>query len=91
MGKVVLKLSDPVAITNGDVVFEGVLMSKLLTAVGATGTTLSVFALNDDRAYMPVRDKGPLFVVYPHDSDPALKHQVYDSRSGWQVARMVVK
>ena len=43
-----------------------------------------------DGAYMPVRDKGPLFIVYPYDSDPALKHQVYYSRSAWQVARMVV-
>jgi hypothetical protein len=50
-----------------------------------------ILAMKRDGAYMPVRDKGPLFIVYPYDSDPALKHQRYYSRSAWQVARMVVK
>jgi len=97
---------------NTPVTFSGVPMAKLLDALGATGTMVTVNALNDyktdiplddfrkfpvilatkrDGAYMPVRDKGPLFIVYPYDSDPALKHQVYYSRSAWQVARMVVR
>ena len=50
----------------------------------------AILALKRDGAYMPVRDKGPLFIVYPYDSDPALKHQRYYSRSAWQVARLVV-
>lgn len=50
-----------------------------------------LLALKRDGAYMPVRDKGPLFIVYPYDSDPALKHQQYYSRSAWQVARLIVK
>ena len=97
---------------TGPVTFEGVRMSRLLEHVGATGTTLVAFALNDysteipisdftkfpallalkrDGVYMPVRDKGPLFIVYPYDSEPALKHQQYYSRSAWQVSRLVVK
>lgn len=50
-----------------------------------------ILALKRDGQYMPVRDKGPLFIVYPYDSAPELKHQKYYSRSAWQVARMVVK
>jgi len=50
-----------------------------------------VLAYKRDGAYMPVRDKGPLFIVYPYDSDPTLKHQRFYSRSAWQVARMIVK
>jgi len=50
-----------------------------------------LLALKRDGAYMPVRDKGPLFIVYPYDSDPALKHQQFYSRSAWQVARMIIK
>ena len=50
----------------------------------------AILALKRDGEYMPVRDKGPLFIVYPYDSDPALKHQRYYSRSAWQVARLVV-
>jgi hypothetical protein len=51
----------------------------------------AILALKRNGEYMPVRDKGPLFVVYPYDSDPALKSQIYYSRSAWQVARLVVK
>jgi hypothetical protein len=50
-----------------------------------------ILALKRDGEYMPVRDKGPLFVVYPFDSDPELKSQKFYSRSVWQVARMEVK
>ncbi len=50
-----------------------------------------VLALKRDGAYMPVRDKGPLFLVYPYDSDPRLQAPVYYKRSAWQVARMIVK
>jgi hypothetical protein len=94
------------------VTFSGVPMARLLAFVGATGSSLSVTALNDyateipvedfktlpvmlatkrDGAYMPVRDKGPLFIVYNYDSNPDLQHQRFYSRSAWQVARMVVK
>ena len=50
-----------------------------------------LLAIKRDGEYMPVRDKGPLFVVYPYDSDPELKHQRYYSRSPWQLARLIVK
>jgi hypothetical protein len=97
---------------NGLVRFEGVPMHRLMEEVGATGSSLVAYALNDysteipmedftrypvmlalkrNGAYMPVRDKGPLFIVYPYDSSPELKHQKYYSRSAWQVAKMVVK
>jgi hypothetical protein len=51
----------------------------------------ALLAFKRDGSYMPVRDKGPLFIVYPYDSDPALKHQQFYSRSAWQVARMIIK
>ena len=40
---------------------------------------------------MPVTDKGPLFIVYPFDSNPELKHQLFYSRSAWQLNRIVVR
>jgi hypothetical protein len=39
---------------------------------------------------MPVRDKGPLFIVYPYDSDTRLQSQTYYSRSAWQVCKLLV-
>jgi hypothetical protein len=50
-----------------------------------------ILALKRDGEYMSVRDKGPLFVIYPFDSDPELRSQKFYSRSAWQVNRMVVK
>lgn len=92
--------------------FEGVPLAKLMEAVGAKGQRLTVVALNDYSAdvpmedvsrynvilalkrngeYLPLRDKGPLFVIYPYDSDPDLRNQKFYSRSVWQVARIEVK
>jgi hypothetical protein len=50
-----------------------------------------LLALKRDGAYMPVRDKGPLFIVYPYDSRAELRQQKYYSRSAWQVAKIIVK
>lgn len=50
-----------------------------------------LLALKRDGKYMPVRDKGPLFIVYPYDSNAELKQQKYYSRSAWQVAKIIVK
>ena len=49
-----------------------------------------IMALKRDGQYMEVRDKGPLFVVYPYDSAPELRSQRFYSRSPWQIARMEV-
>ena len=50
-----------------------------------------LLALKRDGAYMPVRDKGPLFIVYPYDSDKRLQSQTYYGRSAWQVSQLVVR
>ena len=50
-----------------------------------------LLALKRDGQYMPVRDKGPLFIVYPFDSDPQLQNQRFYGRSVWQLARLVVR
>jgi hypothetical protein len=49
-----------------------------------------LLALKRDGNYMPVRDKGPLFIVYPYDTDPRLQSQMYYGRSAWQVCTLVV-
>lgn len=50
-----------------------------------------ILALKRNGEYMPIRDKGPLFVIYPFDSDPDLQTQTYFARAAWQVARIDVK
>ena len=96
---------------DGAQTFDGVLISAVLNAVGATGSALTVAALNGYSAEIPVsdaqdhpvilasrvngdllsvRDKGPLFVIYPFDSSPELFNEVYFGRSVWQVTSLTV-
>lgn len=39
---------------------------------------------------MSIRDKGPLWVVYPYDASPAFRNEVIYSRSVWQVDRIEI-
>jgi hypothetical protein len=50
-----------------------------------------VLALKRDGALMPIRDKGPLFIVYPFDSDPRLRTEQYYSHAVWQVKELNVR
>ncbi|MEN8838615.1 MAG: oxidoreductase [Celeribacter marinus] len=40
---------------------------------------------------MSIRDKGPIWVVYPYDSDDDLRSEVVYSRSVWQVKQLRVE
>jgi hypothetical protein len=48
-----------------------------------------VARLLDDKP-MAVRDKGPLFIMYPFDSQPELRSAVYYGRSAWQLRTIEV-
>ncbi len=45
--------------------------------------------LLDDKP-MAVRDKGPLFIVYPFEERPELRNTVYYSRCAWQLKALQV-
>ena len=49
-----------------------------------------ILALKRDGQYMSVREKGPLFVIYPFDIEPDLYNEVYFGRSVWQVTSITV-
>ena len=95
--------------TEGTSTFQGVLLKDLIAAVGATGVTVNMTALNDyvismptadakddgpllaylmDGKTMSVRDKGPLWVVYPYDDNADYRTEESYSRSIWQLARV---
>jgi len=48
-----------------------------------------VARLMDDKP-MAVRDKGPLFIIYPFDAQPELRSAVYYGRSAWQLRTIEV-
>jgi hypothetical protein len=49
-----------------------------------------LMAMKRNGEYMPVRDKGPLFIVYPFDSNPVLKNQRYYGRCAWQLSQIEI-
>ncbi|MEO7159664.1 MAG: hypothetical protein ABIX00_03955 [Polaromonas sp.] len=49
-----------------------------------------VARLMDDKP-MAIRHKGPLFIIYPFDTDTALQSIRYYSRSAWQLRAIEVK
>jgi len=52
------------------------------------GGPIIAYRLNGDT--LSVRDKGPLWIVYPYDSDASYRSEVIYSRSIWQLDRIVV-
>jgi hypothetical protein len=40
---------------------------------------------------IPVKTKGPLFIVYPYDSKPELRSSTYYERSAWQLKSLSIE
>lgn len=98
--------------TEGKGNFQGVLLSKLMQRLGATGDIAVTIAINDYKVEIPVadfsrypvilayrmngeilkiRDKGPLWVVYPQDEHPELKTKETQAKWVWQVKEIRFK
>ncbi len=50
-----------------------------------------ILAYKRNGEYMPVRSKGPLFVVFPFTDQPSLADQEHYAQSVWQVSRITVQ
>lgn len=50
----------------------------------------TILATKTDGERMSVRDKGPVFLVYPFDTNPELYNEKYFSRSVWQIKEIEV-
>ena len=97
--------------TDGEVTFSGPALKTVVDAVGATGSSVQLTALNDysiiipveeldpespvvatrmNGKPIPVREKGPFWVVYPYDADRSFRTELIYSRSIWQLNRMKI-
>jgi hypothetical protein len=95
--------------TTGITTFKGVLMKDLVAAIGATGGTITLRAVNDYAISMPLtdldedapllaflvdgktmslRDKGPIWMVYPYDKEDKFRTEEVFSRSIWQLTEI---
>lgn len=63
-----------------------------VTIPAADATTFKVIVahLIDDQP-IPVREKGPLFVIYPFDSSAELRSSTYYERSIWQLKALEIR
>lgn len=52
------------------------------------GGPIIAYLMDDEE--MSVRDKGPLWVIYPYDSDADFRSEVIYSRSIWQLDRLEI-
>ena len=97
--------------TDGASTFSGVLASRLLDWLGASGSEVRCRALNDYSVVIPiaelraypvllaldrdgrplsVRERGPLWVIYPWSDYPELDDRVHRQRSIWQLSELDV-
>ena len=51
----------------------------------------TILATSMDGKSMSIRDKGPLFLIYPFDQNPDLYTEKYFSRSVWQIKEVEVQ
>jgi hypothetical protein len=58
--------------------------------VADAGTQAPIIAYSDNGQPMSVREKGPLWVVYPYDTSSDYRSELVYSRSIWQLDRIVV-
>lgn len=97
--------------TEGKHTFTGVPLKALARSLQLDKETVSLHALNDYAAEMPlseaedaapilaymmdgapmsVRDKGPIWVIYPYDADASYRSDTAFARSVWQLDRIDV-
>jgi len=50
-----------------------------------------ILAMRIDNRALTVRDKGPLWIVYPRDAHKVLQDTRYDSRWVWQVSKLNIE
>jgi hypothetical protein len=50
-----------------------------------------ILALLRDGEQMSVRDKGPIWVIYPMDDNPELRDDLYNGRLVWQLKSIAVE
>lgn len=50
-----------------------------------------ILAYKREGEYMSVRDKGPLWVIFPFTDNPELSTEIRYAQSVWQVARLTIK
>ena len=83
-------LADVLNVTEGG--FEAWAANDYLAEIPITDAVENgpIIAYRLNGAEMSLREKGPLWLIYPYDSDPRYRSEVIYSRSVWQLDRILV-
>jgi len=61
---------------------------RVVVRVDDLGPEVPILATRLDGEAFSRREKGPLWLVYPYDSDPAFQNELVYARSIWQIVRI---
>lgn len=83
-------LLDMLDVTSGKVIASAINDYRIEIPLADITPDAPIIAYTRNGAEMIVRDKGPLWIVYPYDSDPQYQSEVVFSRSIWQLNRIEI-
>jgi hypothetical protein len=83
-------LLDGLDVTSGTVIAQAINDYRVEIPYGEITADAPIIAYKMNGAEMSVRDKGPLWIVYPFDSNAKYQSEVVFSRSIWQMNRLEI-
>ena len=89
-GVSVKALLDLLGVTSGTLKATAINDYAIDIPVAEAGAQAPIIAYSDNGKPMSVREKGPLWVVYPYDASSDYRSELVYSRSIWQLDRIVV-
>ncbi|MEP5762007.1 MAG: molybdopterin-dependent oxidoreductase [Litoreibacter sp.] len=89
-GVSLVKLMDHLGVTTGTILATAIndYTVEIPVSDAKEGGPIIAYRMND--VTMSVRDKGPLWIVYPYDDSSEFRTEVIYSRSIWQLDRITV-
>lgn len=89
-GVALAEILDRLGVTEGTVVASAINDYSIEIPVESITPSAPIVAYELDGASMSRRQKGPLWIVYPYDSDAAFRTEVIYARSIWQLDRIEI-
>lgn len=75
---------------SGDTITAAALNDYVAPLPASDAETGAIVAYKMNGEYMPVRGKGPLWVIYPFDEKPELQAEAVYARSVWQLRKLTI-
>lgn len=83
-------LLDSLHVTQGNLIATAINDYRIEIPIDEIESGGPMIAHTRNGSPMPVRDKGPLWLVYPYDQNPKYSTEVIFSRSIWQLNRLEI-